>query len=82
MRVDTKGVPELALLSDPDTKLESFEFSLMLKAVHDSKHGDTFPPPTHHLGQPLHEPKALEVALLSIKYFEAMLDEGRNLPVH
>jgi hypothetical protein len=77
------GDPEFNIDKDPDAVVESDGFSLMLKAVKDTRYGDTFLPPKQHLGEALPpEPKALDVARMAIKYLEGMVDEGSNLPAH
>lgn len=49
------------------------------KMVRDSKHGDSFMPPTQHLGQPLDEPSVVEIATLGLAYLESLIAEAAQL---
>ena len=60
-----------------------------LKAVTDSRYGDTFMPPTEHLGKTLSDPtnqkalvSALEMARLGLAYLEGLFIEATKLPQH
>lgn len=54
---------------------------LTLLPVKDERFGDTFPPPTDHLKQPVTSDDALEIGGLALAYLRKMIDEAYRLTV-
>lgn len=52
---------------------------LRLTTVRDSRHGDTFDPPTAHLGVAIADPSPIGVAILALSYLEGLLTEAAQL---
>jgi len=66
-------------VGDRDAKMTVTKY-VGIKAVKDTRYNDTFLPPREHLGQPLNEPTALDVARLGLAYLEKLVSEARQLP--
>jgi hypothetical protein len=49
-----------------------------LVPVRDERYGDTFNPPTEHLGRPLDDTSAKGVAALALRFHEALVDEAES----
>ncbi len=55
---------------------------LRLLSVTDDRFGDTFHPPTVHLGKVIPDPSPREIAKLALLYFAELFVEASTLPVH
>jgi hypothetical protein len=69
-------------------KIEVLKRYTALHAVTDSRYGDTFMPPTEHLGMPIGDPKdpkaliiAIDVSRLGLAYLEGLFIEATKLPL-
>ncbi len=77
LEVDRIEVP--ADLKQGDPIGEFVVLGLRLVKVTDSRYGDTFSVPTHHLGQPIPDISPLGVAMLGLAYLEKLVAEASAL---
>jgi len=70
-------------------KIEVLKQYTALHNVTDSRFGDTFMPPTEHLGKKIADPKApkalvnaLDISRLGMAYLERLFIEATQLPIH
>jgi hypothetical protein len=74
------GSPQVVVSGQPGSRA-GVEMFTGLKMVKDSRHGDSFMPPTQHLGQPLEaDPSVVLVAELGLAYLEGLVAEAAKLP--
>jgi hypothetical protein len=68
-------------LRNPPPIIEHLPPSLQLLPVHDSRYGDTFNPPTHHLGEPIGDDTAIAVAPLLLDYAKKLIEAAVHFGV-
>jgi hypothetical protein len=84
VRLGIDGEPIFDAQGGKDATVEITQ-ATVLKAVKDERYGDTFMPPTQHLGQPVPGgplPDAVTVAKLGLAYLERLVSEASQLPQH
>lgn len=78
-RLVMEGSKVIEFDADPGIHVVVEDFAALVPA-HDRRYGDSFNPPTQHLGQPIPDTSPIGVARLGLAYLEGLISEGGQLP--
>jgi hypothetical protein len=76
---DATGAPSISVSDGAPISVEHYKHpSVVLVAVNDTRYGDTFPPPSVHLGQQLDDTRPLAIARLAAAYVKRLIEDARR----